>query len=1781
MMSEVPSQRGGTPSATSHSGTSSPLLSNSRSTQYNRKYVVVDDGILSNNGRSSNSPARDDRVVTVGQRTSDKTSSHSHQGSGELPCSPPNRGSDGSLHNIFPRLLGLAVPLSSEKQLVEELKGQIISSGTRAFQLEKDTQDVVKLKKIIAELEKDRSRLSNELLDNQVVVGSLKQKVSMLHEQNGQLAKLVQSEKGGSAEMLAVRNTLAASLAQLKKLDEQVRTIPLLKKQLHQLTEENSQLKMSEAVRLPEQLPEGVKPADYLTLKAENQELHAKNNMLADQLQQLGVQLKNISSFSDSLRKDMETIENVKPANALLEARIHSLEQEKDQLYQEILDLKSHHVPLDIDSAQLYKQVTELEAANSLLRNRMEQLKTDTRQQKEQLLFGLLEMEALNVKAKKHELENRILAVEQSNHSLNDVHRNHLISPSPEPRAVPDDDLEEVASTQPPEYRSQLLKIKQLEVHIEQSHKLLHNLLCERTELQAKVSELENVLEEKGIEEQKRKLEGSERTLSLAREKISMLEKELRPAHMNGVDAQQALSAEDRELKAQLTMEQKQYIELKKSFRMLEEKCHAQEVVAEKAELLKVDKKKAEKKLKEIKKKYSTVATELTNCVELMKNYQIQCVSLAEELEKSKAELKGLREEHAGLKARLEVEEVEKNVGLEGQIEGAVVAEMRSKCECLESQQTLTLKKCEELECKLQEEQRRLIYISTENATLNAKLIDLEEHKTRLEVNLEEAHQTKASLLQDRTDLEAVVGVLRNKELGMKDLETRLHKLKSENAELATEVGNLQQKLALVLNDLSVRSQSQEQQLAKLSGEKEGAEATIRELKGECDSLRLATHSLRQQLATSQEEMSQKIAILQADLDRSEGESDKVLAEKRIISSELDREKQRMVRLTEAVATSERELASSKSELVSIGEVIKTLNARLEQQSSMLKEKEQKLILAEKELQQIQTLKSELKDAIDKKTEVSSDTKVKEQRISDLEATHQKKTEEIRLLQQKIDSLEKDLKSLRSDLANASKRTNSLNTQFDEVSASLRAEHEKSRSLEKELKQLQTKEIPKLKAELEMALNEKKAALAEVILKKKQLSEVEQTLAAKLQELDAVQQSSKVSIEGFAHRVTSLEEALEVSRSVSTNELRKAEAEHAKVSVEHAKIMLENEKHLKQSQGELQAARLEMKNLQLQLDSLRASQRTLTQDKLELERRCVLVPQLEQSVKNHMEQLKKAQQRDSAQSKQLEELQNANRTLSNQVEGYVATISSLTRKLDDAESKEIELEELKRKIQKAMGDSSQLKQDNKQLLALFRDLPNYSSEANETLREENRKLEQQVSILSQWNDKQREKLDALEKRVDDLSAERDQLHVQLTEMEGAERENAQLRQELKEIEMEVRSLKRRAQVEFNEETKVKLQTQSQLLQVFNEHNTKLQKQVKELVAKVLSLGGELERRTAASPPPMPDSCIGLENGGLHRTLDANMINRISELEEENKVLQQRLAELGRPDRFKYITASARRRSAAFNAISSIPMTPETEEVPVIVPHEMLLPLSLLADALGTSPEANTPQTTEYMNSISKGWFACMSQKTLTLNCAECYVTTVSRLSSKLLVKVINLQDDKGNTALHYAVANEKFDIVALLISFKICNTNVVNNAGYTPVMLGAAYNVSCDGDESKCIMKQLIGTGDVNARFSHDGQTALMLAASSGSLELVNILIECGADVNLQNKDGSTALMFACENRNIEIVKRLLEVPGCNAGLEDNDRKTALKIATEAGHKEMRSLLNNFLRFSIKAIRTK
>lgn len=66
------------------------------------------------------------------------------------------------------------------------------------------------------------------------------------------------------------------------------------------------------------------------------------------------------------------------------------------------------------------------------------------------------------------------------------------------------------------------------------------------------------------------------------------------------------------------------------------------------------------------------------------------------------------------------------------------------------------------------------------------------------------------------------------------------------------------------------------------------------------------------------------------------------------------------------------------------------------------------------------------------------------------------------------------------------------------------------------------------------------------------------------------------------------------------------------------------------------------------------------------------------------------------------------------------------------------------------------------------------------------------------------------------------------------------------------------------------------------------------------------------------------------------------------------------------------------------------------------------------------------------------------------------------------------------------------------------------------------------------------------GQTALMLAVSHGRQEMVEALLACGADVNLQDEEGSTALMCACEHGRVETVKLLLAQPTCNISIADS-----------------------------------
>lgn len=60
-----------------------------------------------------------------------------------------------------------------------------------------------------------------------------------------------------------------------------------------------------------------------------------------------------------------------------------------------------------------------------------------------------------------------------------------------------------------------------------------------------------------------------------------------------------------------------------------------------------------------------------------------------------------------------------------------------------------------------------------------------------------------------------------------------------------------------------------------------------------------------------------------------------------------------------------------------------------------------------------------------------------------------------------------------------------------------------------------------------------------------------------------------------------------------------------------------------------------------------------------------------------------------------------------------------------------------------------------------------------------------------------------------------------------------------------------------------------------------------------------------------------------------------------------------------------------------------------------------------------------------------------------------------------------------------------------------------------------------------------------------MIAVSHGNIDMVQMLLEANANVNVQDEDGSTALMCAAEHGRIDIVKLLLAQPDCDSTIQD------------------------------------
>lgn len=114
----------------------------------------------------------------------------------------------------------------------------------------------------------------------------------------------------------------------------------------------------------------------------------------------------------------------------------------------------------------------------------------------------------------------------------------------------------------------------------------------------------------------------------------------------------------------------------------------------------------------------------------------------------------------------------------------------------------------------------------------------------------------------------------------------------------------------------------------------------------------------------------------------------------------------------------------------------------------------------------------------------------------------------------------------------------------------------------------------------------------------------------------------------------------------------------------------------------------------------------------------------------------------------------------------------------------------------------------------------------------------------------------------------------------------------------------------------------------------------------------------------------------------------------------------------------------------------------------------------------------------------------------------------------NIVDDKGNSLIHYAVANGNKEMLSFLLEQGL-NPNKVNSFGEFPL-----YTAVRSGNSE--MVKMLLDKG-ANSKVNEKtyGSTPLHLAASYGYISIAGYLLDAGASIEMENSSGWNAIKVA------------------------------------------------------------
>ncbi len=107
--------------------------------------------------------------------------------------------------------------------------------------------------------------------------------------------------------------------------------------------------------------------------------------------------------------------------------------------------------------------------------------------------------------------------------------------------------------------------------------------------------------------------------------------------------------------------------------------------------------------------------------------------------------------------------------------------------------------------------------------------------------------------------------------------------------------------------------------------------------------------------------------------------------------------------------------------------------------------------------------------------------------------------------------------------------------------------------------------------------------------------------------------------------------------------------------------------------------------------------------------------------------------------------------------------------------------------------------------------------------------------------------------------------------------------------------------------------------------------------------------------------------------------------------------------------------------------------------------------------------------------------------------------------------------------------------------------------------------------KALVDAGaDPNCISNNDFRVApIHSALSGGHINIVNLLLDAGANVNLTAGGGWTPLHYAADIGDAELAKRMLEM-GANTGAVNDEGKTPSELGDDVGHGHVSDIIRDF-----------